>query len=633
MLFRHPKLLYALFALLIPIIIHLFKLRKFKKVAFTNVDLLEKVKLQSRKSAQLKKWLILLSRLALLACIIIAFAKPYLPASSTEEKPDHYIIYLDNSHSMQAQGSKGELLQRAIQDLIPVLQETENFSFFTNNDTWENTSLTDIQNELLKIDYTNEQLPPNQVILKSKQLGKGFKKPALISISDFQEKSLDYTPILNDSKGIIHLKPINKDNIAIDSVWIDAEKNQELKIALSNRGNQKQTSLSIFNEDELLGRSTIDFETNTVIKTITLPKNKAIEGVATINDKGLTYDNHYYFSINPTSLSKVISIGTTNQAFLSKIYTSDSFVFSTMLPNALNFAELTKANTIILNEVESIEKSLENLLIQFLKNDGNLIVIPSKNSSKTLIDTIKNISGVFLGKLEKGNKKITSINFSHPSYKGVFTKSIDNFQYPEVKTSRSINTSDVLLRFEDNQAFLGAQNRVFVFSSSLQLENGNFLNSPLVVPTFFKLGIKDSENQPLSYTIGKSNEYVLPITLEQDQVIQLKGKDETFIPLQQTYTEHVKINTTELPKKSGNYRISDMQQNAIEDFSVSYNYDTAESNLTYAKIPESNNIFQSVPDYFSQAKAGFQTTDLWKWFIIFALIFILIEILLLKFLK
>ncbi|NNK28782.1 MAG: hypothetical protein HKP06_11155, partial [Flavobacteriaceae bacterium] len=37
MQFKHPELLYALLLLLIPIIIHLFQLRRFKETPFTNV--------------------------------------------------------------------------------------------------------------------------------------------------------------------------------------------------------------------------------------------------------------------------------------------------------------------------------------------------------------------------------------------------------------------------------------------------------------------------------------------------------------------------------------------------------------------------------------------------------------------
>ena len=59
--FKHPEILYFLFLLVIPILVHLFQLRRFKKEYFTNVQFLKELSVQTRKSAKLKKWLLLLS--------------------------------------------------------------------------------------------------------------------------------------------------------------------------------------------------------------------------------------------------------------------------------------------------------------------------------------------------------------------------------------------------------------------------------------------------------------------------------------------------------------------------------------------------------------------------------------------
>ena len=77
MQFKHPEILYFLALLILPILVHLFQLQKFIKVPFTNVAFLQKLALQTRKSSRIKKWLILATRLALLAAIILAFAQPY----------------------------------------------------------------------------------------------------------------------------------------------------------------------------------------------------------------------------------------------------------------------------------------------------------------------------------------------------------------------------------------------------------------------------------------------------------------------------------------------------------------------------------------------------------------------------
>ncbi|MCJ7759389.1 MAG: BatA domain-containing protein, partial [Gillisia sp.] len=56
MQFNQPEVLYALFLLIIPVIIHLFQLRKFERENFTNVKFLKKLSQQTRKSSRLKKW-------------------------------------------------------------------------------------------------------------------------------------------------------------------------------------------------------------------------------------------------------------------------------------------------------------------------------------------------------------------------------------------------------------------------------------------------------------------------------------------------------------------------------------------------------------------------------------------------
>ena len=154
MQFKHPELLYALLLLLIPIIIHLFQLRRFQKVDFTNVAFLKKVTIQTRKSSQLKKWLTLLLRLLALACIILAFAQPFAASKTALNTEKETVLYVDNSHSMQAKGPNGPLLQRALQQLYDNVSGTEKISWFSNTETNKNVSRTDFKNEVLSIDYT-----------------------------------------------------------------------------------------------------------------------------------------------------------------------------------------------------------------------------------------------------------------------------------------------------------------------------------------------------------------------------------------------------------------------------------------------------------------------------------------------
>ena len=173
MQFKHPELLYALLLLIIPIIVHLFQLRRFQKVPFTNVQFLKNVILKTRKSSRLKKWLILCTRLLLLAAIIIAFAQPYWSNLQSASVETETVIYLDNSFSMQAKGDKGELLKRAAQDIISTLDESDKITVFTNSSVFNNTSKKSLTNYLLQLEYSSTQLDYEAAVLKGKRL---FKK-------------------------------------------------------------------------------------------------------------------------------------------------------------------------------------------------------------------------------------------------------------------------------------------------------------------------------------------------------------------------------------------------------------------------------------------------------------------------
>lgn len=113
--FKHPEILYFLFLLVIPILVHLFQLRRFKKTYFTNVKLLKELQQQTHKTSTIKKWLLLATRLLLLTFLILAFAQPFFEAKESQQKQNELVILLDNSFSMQAKGENGELFKKAVQ--------------------------------------------------------------------------------------------------------------------------------------------------------------------------------------------------------------------------------------------------------------------------------------------------------------------------------------------------------------------------------------------------------------------------------------------------------------------------------------------------------------------------------------
>ncbi|MGB0788016.1 MAG: BatA domain-containing protein, partial [Marinirhabdus sp.] len=222
MQFKHPELLYALFLLLIPVLIHLFQLRKFQKVAFTNVAFLKKATVKARKSSRVKKWLTLFLRVLALACTIIAFAQPFTASKIAMNTQKETVIYIDNSFSMQAKGANGPLLNDALQQLYGWAPGDEKLSYFTNSETKEDVGAATFKAEVLNTPYSQYQRTPKEVLLQAEKLFSksplAYKK--LVYISDFQgvENFPELPPTVAAS--VVKLKPVHRRNISIDTAFV-----------------------------------------------------------------------------------------------------------------------------------------------------------------------------------------------------------------------------------------------------------------------------------------------------------------------------------------------------------------------------------------------------------------------------
>jgi hypothetical protein len=304
---------------------------------------------------------------------------------------------------------------------------------------------------------------------------------------------------------------------------------------------------------------------------------------------------------------------------------------------------LEEQQLIILNELETIPNTFINSLKSFVDKGGSLVIIPSMNSKQDLYNNllrelkIGRITGILNTPLS-----ITKINFSHPLLSGVFEKEIKNFQYPTVqgKYNCNISGSSSILDFENGTSFVSQSNsqngKIYWFSASLNIENSNFKSSPLIVPIFYNFGLFSHKPTELYYTIGRNNNIEIDTRVKKDEVLHLKNEKEDYIPLQQILNKKVVINTMSNPSISGFY---DIRKNDQRIDVLAYNYDRTESDLTYADlnqfVPKASNVSlnDSVDQVFTAISDKNKVTQLWQVFLALSLLFLLIEILLLKYLK
>jgi hypothetical protein len=641
MQFKHPEILYFLFLLLIPILVHLFQLRRFKKEYFTNVQFLKELSLQTRKSSQIKKWLLLTTRLLILTALIFAFAQPFFEAKDAKAVTNETYIVVDNSFSMQAQGQRGPLFKRVLEDLQQHLPENQNFSLITSDDNFWETDIKSSQKEIQNLKYSASEFSLNQVLSQIKSRKTPFQKDVII-ISDFLNADAKTLEKIDTEFNtfLIPVKAEKKNNISIDSVFIKetTDKFYEIGFQLTNFGTEKaEIPLGIYNENKLIAKSVVKFDTNKKEVFFTLPK-QTFNGYASITDEGLAYDNELYFSISEPKKINVLSIGTAEKSnFLAKIYQSSEFNYANTELNNLNYNELEKQEVIIINELSKVPQALQTTLTDFAKKDGNVIVIPSlESNSGELNNWLRNLGTIKFSKNEKTKKLITKISFSHPLYKNVFEKNISNFQFPSVNQHFEVTTTAApILRFEDETPFLSAFGKLYVFSAALNRENSNFQNSPLIVPTFYNMAQNTNRSGILALKIGIENPLTVEAELRKDEILTVKPRNSSdaadFVPSQQIKNNKVQVTFDNAPEQAGNYAIY-QNENVVQN--ISFNYPRTESNLNDVAADLSNyQVANSVDSIIDTLQTDRTNNEIWKWFALLTLLFLITELFIQKFVK
>ena len=648
MQFKNPAILYFLALLIIPILVHLFQLQKFVKVPFTNVAFLQKLVQQNRKSSRIKKWLILATRMLLFSAILFAFSQPYFSDQKSNQKQD-YFIYLDNSLSLQSKGEKGDLLKIASQEIIENASEESNYNLLTNNDFYADISKSELKKVLLQVKNTSKKIALSTVLLKITNLQSSKSKTLYknILLSDFQNNYIKEFTNVTPPISIIQLETVTKNNISIDSAFIANTTIDKLtlKVIIRNQGEEKKNiPITLYNGQKLISKQSFSIEKNTN-KTIDFNIEKGTPFLGkiqvTFNDT-YAFDNGFKFTISTAKKINVLSIGE-KANFLSKIYTNKEFNFTESSSDNINYNALQKQQLIILNEVKEMTSTLQNSLVEFSEKGGNLVIIPNINLDlNSYASFFKKKAIGNINKKVEGPLKVSNIHFSHPFFKNIFYKRVQNFQYPSSQHyfPTSLINSTNLISYENNLGFIKQVNtknsKIFWIAAPLNKESSNFTNSPLVVPVFYTFGQLSLQPTKLYYYLGQENTIDIPTQLQKDEILSIKNGSNSFIPLQQNFQNKVTLSTLEQTEKEDFYHVLNKKDTLKV---LAFNNPKEESNLSFLNTDRllKNNpnisVSKSVKKLFTEMNKKNEVHWLWKWFLALAIVSLLLEILILKFFK
>jgi hypothetical protein len=632
---QHPELLWGLLLLIIPILVHLLRLRRYRKTPFTNVKVLRRVFSESNRSSQLKRWLLLLTRLGLIGALVIAFCKPYIPSEHTDIKKD-IVIYLDNSFSMQARLENSNLLHFAVQQLLQTLPEDLRFSLVTQSESYRDVRIGELEQQLLDLDFSPATLSPEEVRLRT---------ASRFSASDSSIRELW---ILSDFAGwdpgawegwdlaevkAVPLAPESRENTAIDSAYLNQEGAESLQLTVLLTGTEgaENSPVSLYNRDVLIAKTGVEAQSGGSLQAqFTIPADTELTGTLQITDNGLFYDNTLFLNLNKPDKIRVLIIGGEPSGYLERIFTPDAFTLVQTSLRELDYSLVEQQHLVLLNELETLPPALGAPLGGFIREGGSLLVIPAARTAITSYNSFLKDYGIGYGDRTEGETLITTINFGHPVFQDVFEKEIENFEFPQTSLHYVLRgPMQEIIGYQDGSPFLSGRDGIYLFAAPLSGETSNFSRSPLIVPTLFSIGNRSLPRPNLYFQIGQEARLDLEAPLQEDEILKLQGPGYDFIPLQQSFARKTRLFFGAEPALSGNYRVA-YRGDTLQH--VSFNYPRLESFQAASPpaLPPSIAQFPDVPSLISEYQNTTRVTALWKWFVILALLFLMAEMILQK---
>jgi len=678
MKFLYPEILYALVAIAIPIIVHLFNFRKFKKVAFSNVDFLKEIKQETQSKSKLKHLLILISRILAIACIVFAFAQPFIPLKENSLASTGHVVsvFLDNSFSMQGNSSEGPMLEVARNkalEIVDYYDQTDKFQLITQDFEGRHQRLVN-KDEMLDL-IGDVAISPqshmlSDVISRQKDAILQAEGEKLVYvISDFQSSTADFSSCEVDSSFQVILLPSireDKSNIYLDSLWFDTpvrQLNQAEKLwyRAANSGDELAENvpaeLRIAGIQKAVGATTVgeaDADSSLSFTNIEAGWQAAWVEIA---DYPVTFDDRFYFSfeVKDQIIVREIKGNEVVRDYVENIFNDDAFYdFQSRSEADFTYEELSSTDLIVLNQLTTISSGLASELEKFVGSGGCVFIIPStKSDISSYNNLLAKISTDRFAEKKQLATRVSTLNTEHFLYKGVFEKLPKNLDLPSVSAyyplqSSSRTSSESILGLKTGESFLTAyefgNGRMYLLSSSLSPEDGNLPQHAIFVTTALRIAEFAQPNARNFFTIGKDESVELRnVIVKADEVFRLKKADSEaeFIPEHRNIGGSTRIYLENAIQEAGHYWLS-LGNDSLA--LLSFNYPREESILDSKSSAEINdelgkfglnykvvdNSIESMGKAIGDLTQGRQ---LWRSLIIWALIFLAIEILLIKFWK
>jgi len=687
MIFLNPAVLFGLLAASIPVLIHLLNLRKLKRIEFSTLAFLKELQKNKIRKIKLKQWLLLALRVLIILFLVTAFARPTLKGvaigGTTSAAKTTAVFILDNTPSMSVVDAKGSYFNQAkatIKELLNQLQEGDEAALIlvadqNNKDVNSTTNLSDFQKEVDAVKISDASGMLNSAIVNAAKIlskSQNFNKEIYI-LSDFQQGRLankgaysNLSQLLNDKVRIYSFDYSGKDvyNIGIDNIKLNTqifEKNKPVSfnITITNYSSRTVSNLvvSLFINGERNAQQSVSLnpgESKIITMNAIVNATGYIDAFAEIEDDEIMQDNRRYINFYiPKEIPVVIFTDNKADSKFVDLALNATNTMGTIQITGKDLAQiasinLTQYDVVFIIGSQNIVSGLDRLK-SYINNGGSIFLMPGSGSTLSSFQKITNELNIpsptiAVGKINSDTNpiKFDKVDFNHPIFQDLYAnKEKRNIESPEVYYHFKMNTEgkgESIISLMDGSSFLSefkrGKGKIFILSTAPVLSWSNFplktIFAPLMNKSVYYLASKDrTDDQTLA---GKN----VIIDLRNNTSPQIKidrpDNSEDYINLQdQANSNYIEYNKTDL---TGNYKVYS-GKNIIDEFSV--NTDPLESVTKYLTIKDFENYlnkidfkgkFINVTKNEDPAKIVLQSrfgSELWRYFILLAIILAIVE--------
>jgi hypothetical protein len=539
--FLYPYFLWTLAFLAIPLIIHLFRFRRFRKLIFSDISFLKAALTESNRRRRLRHLLLLALRIIAIAFLVVTFAFPVTRNTLAPGGTAYVSVFIDNSLSMDLPANGGTLLdeaRRRAEALMKAYGEDARFQVLAASPLpggGRFTTLQDALNQMAALKPEPALRPISSVMRRIaadlQASGGDEQRHNIIVISDFQKTFGDFENIDNDTPlpprwYWVPVTPSRALNVAVDSAWVAGGyptpgQNETITFRLRNLGNEDARDIPVefLLEGVKKSATTVSLPAEAV-QEVSFPLAVPEGGVAAelkVEDGGASFDNTFYVLLN-ASLKRRVVVWWESPAspLLKALATESQFEVSAAPLGQAVYQALEGADVLFMVGIISWTSGLASVVKDFVQQGGTLVLFPPGEGT---VENAQFLSREFQlpwpGILQKNTLQVAPFQPNQPFFSGVVKAEALRVKMPEARLWYLTDWpgAEKILAFPDGSAFWQrikrGQGWVVACAVPLDMAHSDLPTHGLFVPLVLRTVIESRPTLPLYYEVSRPGSSLL----------------------------------------------------------------------------------------------------------------------------